>query len=75
VPDCKHHDICGRDALHGAEDDLCILHSESPKKDKNACDDPLEGHRKKNGDDCRHFFSRVILSSAKPGSPQTPTFK
>lgn len=53
MPPCKHHEICGRDALQG--ECLCILHSQNPDKDKNAFDEALVDHREKKGDDFRKF--------------------
>jgi hypothetical protein len=41
---CKHHEICGRDALPGTEDGLCILHSTDQEKDKEAFRQALEKH-------------------------------
>ena len=45
MPPCKHHEICGREALGGPEgDELCILHSENPQKDREAFREAFEEH-------------------------------
>src|SRR3954447_25280428 len=46
MPQCKYYDICGRDRDEGTEEDLCILHSETPDKNKQAFDEALDTHRK-----------------------------
>lgn len=50
---CMHHEICGREALEG--EDLCILHSHEPEKDKTAFYEALTEHRKEKGDRFDHF--------------------
>lgn len=61
MPPCKHHEICGRDALGGPEGDaLCILHSEDPEKDKKAFWVAFEEHRGKYGDK----FSRFVFAES-----------
>jgi len=55
MPTCEH-EKCGRDALGGPDgDDLCILHSEDPKKDGGAFWAAFEEHRKQHGDKFSHF--------------------
>ena len=55
MPNCKHYQICGRDALGGRGDPLCILHSHNQEKDKKAFDEALAEHRKEKGDHFDHF--------------------
>jgi uncharacterized protein YjbI with pentapeptide repeats len=43
VAHCKYHNICGRDALEG--EDLCVLHSKNPDKDKERFVESLAEHR------------------------------
>ena len=44
---CKHYKICGLEALEGGEE-LCILHSQAPNKDKDKFNKALETHIEKN---------------------------
>jgi uncharacterized protein YjbI with pentapeptide repeats len=53
MPQCKHYEICGLDANPG--EDLCILHSQHPDKDRSAFDEFLAAHREKNGHNFQHF--------------------
>lgn len=54
---CKHHEICGLDAVEDADGEgLCILHSKNPEKDKKAFSTALYKHRSKTGD-----FSYVVF--------------
>ncbi len=53
MPPCKHHEICGLDALEGEE--YCIIHSHNPDKDKTAFYEALTEHRKEKGDRFYHF--------------------
>jgi len=46
---CKYHQICGLDDKVDPVSGLCILHSQSPDKDKQSFVTALEAHRKKNG--------------------------
>ena len=55
VPKCQYHEICGRDALEGSGEHLCILHSRNPDKDKTAFYEALTEHRKEKGDRFDHF--------------------
>jgi len=50
---CKHYEICRRDALE--EEDLCILHSHNPEKDKKHFDAALDEHLKDQGEDFSYF--------------------
>lgn len=50
---CRHHEICGRDALEG--DDACILHSYNLQKDKKSFDTALDEHLKEQGECFSHF--------------------
>jgi uncharacterized protein YjbI with pentapeptide repeats len=52
---CNHYDICGRDALEGTGEDLCVLHSHNSDKDKTAFYEALTEHRKEKGDRFDHF--------------------
>jgi uncharacterized protein YjbI with pentapeptide repeats len=63
MPPCKYHRICGRDALNG--EDLCILHSRSPEKDKKAFDEALEEHRKGKGDNFSYFVFPALADFSK----------
>jgi len=53
MPKCKYHEICGLDG--NTEEDLCILHSQDPEKDREKFDKALAGHRQKNGHNFQHF--------------------
>jgi uncharacterized protein YjbI with pentapeptide repeats len=53
MPQCKHYKICGLDVNPG--EDLCVLHSQDPEKDKDAFEQALAAHRGKNGDNFEHF--------------------
>jgi hypothetical protein len=53
MPPCKHHEICGLDALEGEEN--CILHCRNPDKDKTAFYEALTEYRKEKGDCFDHF--------------------
>ncbi|MGB6067487.1 MAG: pentapeptide repeat-containing protein [Desulfomonilaceae bacterium] len=53
MPKCKYHEICGLDADAGQE--LCILHSQDPGKDRNFFNKALAAHRKKNKHNFQHF--------------------
>jgi len=55
MPPCKYHEICGLDALEGTGEDLCILHSKNPEKDRRAFDEALAEHRKEKGDNFSSF--------------------
>ena len=52
---CKHYEICGRDALEGTGEGLCILHSNNLEKDTKAFDEALAEHRKEKGEDFTRF--------------------
>ena len=54
---CRHHEICGRDALEG--DDACILHSYNLQKDKKSFDTALDEHLR---DTRRMFFTFCFCS-------------
>jgi len=56
MPPCRHHEICGLDALEGAGEGLCILHSQDPNKDKNLFDNALAEHGARTND-----LSRVVF--------------
>ena len=47
---CNHHKICRLDALHETDEELCILHSRDPNKDKDDFSRALEDYR--NGGGC-----------------------
>jgi len=53
MPRCEHHEICGLDSEPG--EDLCILHSHDPNKDRSAFEDALAAQRKKNRPNFQHF--------------------
>ena len=55
MADCKHRNICGRDADGNTGEELCILHSKAHDKDKSAFDHALVEHRAKNGDNYAYF--------------------
>jgi uncharacterized protein YjbI with pentapeptide repeats len=55
VAKCRYHEICGREAI--GEDELCILHSKDPDKDKEAFAEALTKHCKEK----RHNFSRFVF--------------
>jgi uncharacterized protein YjbI with pentapeptide repeats len=57
VAHCEHYEICGRDAVKGVEENLCVLHSENPGKDKKAFNEALDEHRNEKGTD----FSRFVF--------------
>ncbi|MGO9121128.1 MAG: hypothetical protein ACLQPD_26385 [Desulfomonilaceae bacterium] len=65
MAECKHHKICGLDALEGSGEELCILHSHNPEKDKNAFDAALAEHRKQNGDNFRYFVFPGLADSSR----------
>lgn len=52
---CRHYEVCGREAGENAEDDLCILHSHDPAKDKQDFEKALAAHRVQNGHNFRFF--------------------
>jgi uncharacterized protein YjbI with pentapeptide repeats len=53
MPNCKHYAICGLGSIPGK--DLCILHCHNSNKDHREFAEALAEHRKKNGDNFRHF--------------------
>jgi uncharacterized protein YjbI with pentapeptide repeats len=50
MPQCKYHEICGRDVEDHSAEGLCILHSTDPAKDTHAFPEALATHRERNGD-------------------------
>lgn len=52
---CRYFDICGRNEGEGTEADLCILHSNSPRKNEQAFTTALDTHRKEKGDNFSFF--------------------
>jgi uncharacterized protein YjbI with pentapeptide repeats len=55
MPECEHFEICGLDAEENTEEDLCILHSQNPEKNKEEFDEALAAHRKKHEHNFQHF--------------------
>jgi uncharacterized protein YjbI with pentapeptide repeats len=52
---CRYHDVCGLNGI--GTTDLCVLHTDSSTKKKEAFDEALAAHRQKNGD---HFLAFVF---------------
>jgi uncharacterized protein YjbI with pentapeptide repeats len=50
---CQHYNICGSNAADSEE--LCILHSTNPNKDKKAFAEKFEQYRKYHGDNFAYF--------------------
>jgi uncharacterized protein YjbI with pentapeptide repeats len=52
---CIYHKFCGRDGGEDIEEDLCILHSENPEKDRVDFGAALAAHREGGSDNFSHF--------------------
>ena len=55
MPECRHQVICARNGGESTEEDLCILHSHNPGKDKQLFVKALEEHQKNKGHDFSFF--------------------
>lgn len=56
MPQCKHYEICRRDAEENSEEGLCILHSQNPYKDREKFDKALAAHGEEKGSNFQHFL-------------------
>lgn len=77
---CKHYEICGRDALEETEEGLCILHSRIDGRDKKDFKEAFDKYRKAKGDNFDRFvfpevtdFSRVTFTKGANFSRATFT--
>jgi hypothetical protein len=57
MPECRHQVICGRNGGESTEEDLCILYSHNPGKDKQLFVKALLEHQKNKG----HDFSFLVF--------------
>jgi hypothetical protein len=59
---CRHHEICGRDALEGTGEGLCILHSRNTGKDTEAFSGAFIEHVLTTSDPSFLFSLRIRIS-------------
>ena len=62
MPQCEHYDICSRDGGEGTEEDLCVLHSKNPDKNRQTFDEALDPHQQKKADNFSFFVVPVKIN-------------